>query len=106
MFDGQRINSTENRSVLHVALRSDSSDRYFDSDGRNVVDQVHTVSKQIRSFAEQIRNGNYTNFLVIGIGGSYLGTEFVYEALKNEPVARCASEGFFTVGLYFYCSFP
>lgn len=56
MFAGEHINSTENRAVLHVALRSHLSDRFSDS-GHDVVKDVHHVLNQIKQFTEEVRSG-------------------------------------------------
>jgi len=89
MFRGDKINSTEKRAVLHVALRS-KEDEVFNVDNKNVVPEVHEILKRVSEFAENVRNGKVTgytnkpltNLIVIGIGGSYLGIEFVYEAIR------------------------
>lgn len=100
LFKGEKINVSEQRSVLHMALRSSPEDIY-QSNGVNVVPDVHKVLKQISSFSSVIRGGSlkgYTakiikNVVVIGIGGSYLGIEFVYEALRSHSEAVKQSEG-------------
>lgn len=100
MFKGEKINLSEKRSVLHVALRSASQDSY-PSDGKDTVPEVHKVLSQIQSFSSAIRssslkgytNKNLCNVIVIGIGGSYLGIEFVYEALRSHPEAKKLSNG-------------
>jgi len=100
MFNGDRINRTENRSVLHVALRAQKEDKIV-VDGVNVVDSVHAVLSKIASFSEKVRSGEWkghsgkalTNVVSIGIGGSYLGAEFVFEALKTNATARQNAEG-------------
>ncbi|WP_367342963.1 glucose-6-phosphate isomerase [Propionibacterium sp.] len=89
MFGGDRINTTEDRSVLHVALRLPKGAE-LDVDGVNVVDQVHEVLDREISFAEAVRSGErggvtgkpITTVVNIGIGGSDLGPVMVYEALK------------------------
>ncbi len=89
MFRGDRINTTEDRSVLHVALRLPKGAE-LDVDGVNVVDQVHEVLDREISFAEAVRSGErggvtgkpITTVVNIGIGGSDLGPVMVYEALK------------------------
>ncbi len=89
-FSGERINRTENRSVLHTALRSRSDDR-IEVDGENIVPQVHAVLQQMEIFAEAVRAGQrlgYTgvpirNIVNIGIGGSNLGPAMVTEALAS-----------------------
>ncbi|MFC2689763.1 MAG: glucose-6-phosphate isomerase [Propionibacterium freudenreichii] len=89
MFRGDRINTTEDRSVLHVALRLPKGAE-LDVDGVNVVDQVHEVLDREISFAEAVRSGErggvtgkpIATVVNIGIGGSDLGPVMVYEALK------------------------
>eukprot|EP00536_Pseudo-nitzschia_multiseries_P009998 jgi/Psemu1/242616/estExt_Genewise1.C_2920029 len=92
MVTGKKINFTEKRAVLHTALRADRSEEIF-VDGVNVVEEVHQVLDQIKHFTEGVRNGEilgYTgkrlrNIISVGIGGSYLGPEFLHEVLKTEP---------------------
>jgi glucose-6-phosphate isomerase len=89
MFRGEKINVTENRAVLHVALRG-PKDRAIIVDGVNVVPEVHAVLDKMAAFANQVRSGQwkgYTgkrihNIVNIGIGGSDLGPHMAYEALK------------------------
>lgn len=90
MFRGERINVTENRAVLHVALRA-PRDASIVVDGENVVPQVHAVLDKMADFAERVRSGQwrgYTgkpirNVVNIGIGGSDLGPVMAYEALRH-----------------------
>jgi glucose-6-phosphate isomerase len=90
MFSGEKINITENRSVLHVALRAPKTEKIF-SDGVDVVPEVHTVLDKMSAFADRVRAGEwkgYTgkrvkNVINIGIGGSDLGPVMAYEALKH-----------------------
>ncbi|KAL7261954.1 hypothetical protein ACSBR1_000364 [Camellia fascicularis] len=98
MFNGEQINSTENRSVLHVALRA-PRDAVINSDGKNVVPDVWNVLDKIRDFSERVRSGSWvgatgkalTNVIAIGIGGSFLGPLFVHTALQTDPEAiECA----------------
>eukprot|EP00531_Pseudo-nitzschia_arenysensis_P006334 CAMPEP_0116127454 /NCGR_PEP_ID=MMETSP0329-20121206/6848_1 /TAXON_ID=697910 /ORGANISM="Pseudo-nitzschia arenysensis, Strain B593" /LENGTH=808 /DNA_ID=CAMNT_0003621553 /DNA_START=281 /DNA_END=2707 /DNA_ORIENTATION=+ len=92
MVTGKKINFTEKRAVLHTALRADPSEEIF-VDDVNVVEEVHQVLDQIKYFSEGVRNGDilgYTgkrlrNIISVGIGGSYLGPEFLHEVLKTEP---------------------
>mmetsp|Transcript_51985 Transcript_51985/g.125378 ORF Transcript_51985/g.125378 Transcript_51985/m.125378 type:complete len:818 (+) Transcript_51985:1228-3681(+) len=92
MMSGEKINFTEKRAVLHTALRADRAEEIF-VDGVNVVEEVHDVLDQIKTFSEGVRNGDirgYTgkrlrNIISVGIGGSYLGPEFLHEVLKTEP---------------------
>ena len=89
MFAGERINVTENRSVLHTALRRPKGD-VLEVDGVNVVEQVHEVLDAMYAFADRVRSGEWvgvtgkkiTTVINIGIGGSDLGPVMVYEALK------------------------
>ncbi len=90
MFSGERINLTENRAVLHVALRA-PKDAVVMVDGQNVVPGVHNVLEKMTLFADKVRSGawkGYTgrrikNIVNIGIGGSDLGPVMAYEALKH-----------------------
>jgi hypothetical protein len=92
MISGEKINFTENRAVLHTALRADRSEEVM-VDGQNVIDEVHEVLDQVKHFTEGVRSGSirgYTekrlrNIVSVGIGGSYLGPEFLHEVLKTEP---------------------
>ena len=89
MFRGDRINVTENRAVLHVALRAPRGASII-VDNRNVVDDVHAVLDRMAAFAERVRSGAWTGFtgkrirniVNIGIGGSDLGPAMAYEALR------------------------
>ncbi|MFE0251004.1 glucose-6-phosphate isomerase [Streptomyces sp. NPDC059010] len=89
MFRGERINVTENRAVLHTALRA-PADAVIEVDGENVVPQVHAVLDKMSDFAERVRSGAWTghtgrrirNVVNIGIGGSDLGPAMAYEALR------------------------
>ncbi|MGN6795671.1 MAG: glucose-6-phosphate isomerase, partial [Streptosporangiaceae bacterium] len=89
MFSGARINTTENRSVLHVALRM-PRDATLIVDGTDVVAEVHQVRDKMAAFARQIRSGEWRGFtglpitavVNIGIGGSDLGPVMAYEALR------------------------
>lgn len=98
MFKGEKINSTENRSVLHVALRA-PRDAVINSDGVNVVPEVWSVKDKIKQFSETFRSGSWvgatgkplTNVVSVGIGGSFLGPLFVHTALQTDPeAAECA----------------
>jgi len=90
MFSGQKINITENRAVLHVALRAPRGATIL-VDGENVVPQVHAVLDQMADFCHRVRGGEWTghtgkrirNVVNIGIGGSDLGPVMAYEALKT-----------------------
>lgn len=100
MKNGEAINRTENRAVMHMALRANASDAY-QVNGENVVAAVEQVRQQIHSFSEDIRSGKkrgvtgkpLKNVIAIGIGGSYLGGEFVAESLKNHKDCATASSG-------------
>jgi glucose-6-phosphate isomerase len=89
MFRGERINRTEDRAVLHVALRC-PKDQKIEVDGVNVVEEVQAVLTRMVKFSERIRGGQWTgytgkrirNVVNIGIGGSDLGPMMVTEALK------------------------
>ncbi|MDO4627958.1 MAG: glucose-6-phosphate isomerase [Planctomycetia bacterium] len=89
MFTGEKINITENRAVLHVALRNRSNTPIY-VDGKNVMDDVNRVLAKMADFANLVRSGawkGYTgkaikNIVNIGIGGSDLGPVMAYEALK------------------------
>jgi len=89
MFRGDRINVTENRAVLHVALRAPRGASII-VDERNVVEDVHAVLDRMAAFAERVRSGAWTGFtgkrirniVNIGIGGSDLGPAMAYEALR------------------------
>ncbi len=90
MFRGDKINITENRAVLHVALRAPKGASIV-VDGENVVPNVHTVLDRMSEFANRIRSGAWKghtgkpikNVVNIGIGGSDLGPVMAYEALKH-----------------------
>ena len=89
MIAGERINATENRAVLHTALR-DPADASVVVDGTNVVPEVHQVLEKVYGFAERVRSGEWQGVsgkaietvVNIGIGGSDLGPVMVYEALR------------------------
>ncbi len=89
MFRGEKINVTENRAVLHVALRA-PKDASIIVDGKNVVPQVHAMLDKMADFADRVRSGEWKghsgkrirNVVNIGIGGSDLGPVMAYEALK------------------------
>ena len=90
MFSGEKINITENRAVLHVALRAPKNTRIL-VDGKNVVPEVHDVLEKMGQFADRVRSGRWKghtgkrikNVINIGIGGSDLGPVMAYEALKH-----------------------
>ncbi len=90
MFNGEKINITEDRAVLHVALRAPKSARII-VDGKDVVPDVHAVLDKMAAFADRVRSGEWKGFtghpiknvINIGIGGSDLGPVMAYEALKH-----------------------
>jgi glucose-6-phosphate isomerase len=90
MFRGDRINVSENRPVLHVALRMPKGSSLI-LDGVNVVEEVHEVLDRMSAFADRVRSGDWTgytgrpirNVVNIGIGGSDLGPVMAYEALRH-----------------------
>src|SRR5215471_1508149 len=89
MFSGEKINITERRAVLHVALRA-PRDQTIIVDGENVVPEVHAVLDKMAEFSNRVRSGDWTgytgkrirNVINIGIGGSDLGPSMAYNALK------------------------
>ncbi|WP_327408517.1 glucose-6-phosphate isomerase [Streptomyces sp. NBC_01281] len=89
MFRGEKINTTEDRAVLHTALRA-PSDAVVEVDGENVVPGVHAVLDKMAAFAGRVRSGEWTghtgrpirNVVNIGIGGSDLGPAMAYEVLR------------------------
>lgn len=89
MFAGDIINSTEQRAVLHTALRRKATDSVL-VDGKDVITEVHSTLAKIKSFVADIHNGDktgytgkaFTDVIAIGIGGSFLGPKIVTEALK------------------------
>ena len=89
MFAGEKINATERRAVLHVALRAPRGS-HITVDGADVVPDVHKVLDAMADFASRLRGGGFTghtgkrirNVVNIGIGGSYLGPEMAYRALR------------------------
>ncbi len=90
MFQGKKINVTEQRAVLHVALRTPKGATVL-VDGKNVVPEVHAVLDRMTTFSEGVRSGQWTghtgksirNIVNIGIGGSDLGPVMAFEALKH-----------------------
>lgn len=82
MFAGELINTTEQRAVLHTALRN-KANTPIDVDGKNVMDDINAVLDHMRTFANKIRSEKkIKNIINIGIGGSDLGPVMAYEALK------------------------
>lgn len=100
MYNGERINSTENRTVLHVALRA-PRDAVICSDGKNVVPDVWNVLDKIKEFSERVRSGSWVgatgkvleDVIAVGIGGSFLGPLFVHTALQTDPEASEHARG-------------
>jgi glucose-6-phosphate isomerase len=94
MFNGEHINVTEDRAVLHTALRRPTG-------GSEIDKEVHAVLDSIKKFAAEIRSGALlgvtglplTQVVCVGIGGSYLGPEFVLEALRSDPSMAGAISG-------------
>src|SRR6202021_799481 len=90
MFNGEKINTTEKRAVLHVALRAPKSEKIV-VDGEDVVPGVHEVLDRMSAFADRVRSGAWKghtgkrirNVINIGIGGSALGPVMAYEGLKS-----------------------
>ena len=99
MFNGDKINMTEGRSVLHVALRN-RSDRPIESDGKDVMPEVNAVLAKMKGFCEKIISGEWKGYtgkaiqhvVNIGIGGSDLGPVMITEALRPyKTTCRCTS---------------
>ncbi|MBI3037470.1 glucose-6-phosphate isomerase, partial [bacterium] len=102
MFSGEKINWTENRAALHVALRNRSNSPIY-VDGRDVMPEVNSVLVNMKTFSEKVRSGAWKGFtgkairtvINIGIGGSDLGPFMITEALKhyskNAPAVRFIS---------------
>ena len=90
MFSGEKINITEDRAVLHTALRAPKGAR-IEVDGKDVVPEVHAVLDRMSEFSNEVRSGKWTghtgkpirNVINIGIGGSDLGPVMAYEALRH-----------------------
>ena len=107
MFGGKRINKSEDRPVHHMALRALGENKSYPVEDskqplENAVVEVKKVLEKIKDFSNRVRQGqfkgyandNLTTFVVIGIGGSYLGPEFIYEAMKYDKTCLKNSEGF------------
>ncbi len=90
MFRGEKINTTENRAVLHVALRAPKGTQ-IKVEGVDVVPEVHAVLDKMAAFSNRVRSGEWKghtgktikNVINVGIGGSYLGPEMAYDALRT-----------------------
>jgi glucose-6-phosphate isomerase len=106
MMNGEHINFTEDRPVLHTALRASPTQTILVKDEHgvriNAIKEVHDVLFQIQQFTQGVRNGTirgYTgkrlrNFVSVGIGGSYLGPSFLHECLKTDPEGVTSSLGY------------
>ncbi|KAL9179822.1 hypothetical protein ACHAXT_007792 [Thalassiosira profunda] len=103
MFNGEKINFTEDRAVLHTALRAGRDQiGTVEVDGLDAIGEVHDVLDQIKAFTEAFRSGKITgytgkrmrNIVSVGIGGSYLGPEFLHEVLKTEAEGINSSLGY------------
>ena len=100
MVSGKRINVTEDRAVLHTALRAPKGST-VKVDGKNVMPDVHDALAKIKDISKRVRNGSWvgatgkplTDVVAIGIGGSYLGPEFVAESLRTDKGCARAAEG-------------
>lgn len=100
MFSGDHINATEDRAVLHAALRAPESEVIM-VDGKNVVPDVHEVLQKIEEFSSLVRNGEWvgvtglplTDVVCIGIGGSFLGPLFVDTAIAKAPSSMATASG-------------
>ena len=100
MFSGEKINETEGRAVLHTALRKPAGKSVV-VDGKDVMPEVHDVLGRIRAFSDKVRSGEHkgitgkplTSVICVGIGGSFLGVEFVHEALRTDDEAMKAASG-------------
>eukprot|EP01053_Blabericola_migrator_P012713 Blabericola_migrator_1__12712@NODE_813_length_6418_cov_269_331286_g573_i0_p2_GENE_NODE_813_length_6418_cov_269_331286_g573_i0NODE_813_length_6418_cov_269_331286_g573_i0_p2_ORF_typecomplete_len590_score109_36PGI/PF00342_19/1_7e124Peptidase_M16_M/PF16187_5/0_25_NODE_813_length_6418_cov_269_331286_g573_i027704539 len=100
MFKGEKINSTEGRAVLHPALRASQGDSFAVA-GKDMTSEVLEIRKRIKNFSDAVRSGEFkghtgkalTDVVCIGIGGSYLGVEFVIEALRTHAAASQAAHG-------------
>ncbi|KAL6779793.1 PGI1B [Auxenochlorella protothecoides x Auxenochlorella symbiontica] len=100
MFAGKHINHTEDRAVLHTALRASRDEQVF-TDGKDVVPDVHAVLDRIKDFSERVRSGEWRgatgkklkDVVAIGIGGSYLGPAFVHTALSFDHKSQEEAEG-------------
>lgn len=100
MFAGEHINSTEDRAVLHTALRAPRDARVF-VDGKDVVPDVWDVLDRIHDFTVKVRSGEWkgvsgkplTNVVAIGIGGSYLGPAFIHTSLQFDEGCKAEARG-------------
>lgn len=100
MFSGQHINATEDRAVLHTALRAPREESII-VDGRDVVPDIWEVLDKIKDFTDKVRDGAWlgvsgkplTNVVAIGIGGSFLGPEFVHVSLQFDSNCQWQAKG-------------
>lgn len=100
MFAGEHINSTEDRAVLHAALRAPRG-AVIEDRGKNVVPEVWAVLDKVKAFTDSVRNGErvgatgerLTDVVAIGIGGSFLGPLFVHTALGADTSASASASG-------------
>ena len=98
MFAGKKINQTEQRAVLHTALRAPRTPALI-IDGKDIQPEIHAVLDQMRAFSDAVRKGSWigrsgkpiTDVVNIGIGGSYLGPRLVTEALRTQCLPRLTS---------------
>jgi glucose-6-phosphate isomerase len=101
MLAGAHINVTEDRAVLHTALRAPAGSPPLVVDGQDVTADVAAVRAKVGAFAGRVRAGTHvgatgkrlTDVVSIGIGGSYLGVEYVYEALRKDAAAASGAAG-------------
>jgi len=101
MFRGDVINETEKRSVFHAALRAPKVSAPMVANGEDQVKFVNGVLDKIEDFTKRVRSGKWvgatgkklTTVLAVGIGGSYLGPEFLYEALRADSTCKKAASG-------------
>jgi len=100
MFSGEHLNVTEDRAVMHAALRAPATEKIM-VDGKDVVPDVHDVLEKIKVFSEMVRNGEWLgatgkpliDVVAIGIGGSFLGPLFVHTALMTNADSQDSSRG-------------
>mmetsp|Transcript_2380 Transcript_2380/g.3986 ORF Transcript_2380/g.3986 Transcript_2380/m.3986 type:complete len:665 (+) Transcript_2380:135-2129(+) len=100
MFSGEHLNVTEDRAVMHAALRAPATEKIM-VDGKDVVPDVHDVLEKIKVFSEMVRNGEWVgatgkpliDVVAIGIGGSFLGPLFVHTALMTNADSQDSSRG-------------
>ncbi|KAL3144094.1 hypothetical protein ABBQ32_003885 [Trebouxia sp. C0010 RCD-2024] len=101
MFGGQHLNVTEDRAVLHPALRAPRDEKIYVDGKKNVVPEVWEVLDKIKGFSDKVRSGEWlgvtgkplTDVVAVGIGGSFLGPLFVHTALRTNHEAAVEAEG-------------